>query len=243
MPLVEEGGGNTQETLATIEEYLTSKHMPPTTHWVQEFASSTRLNAPLVALQKTALFRMLTTDITTSLSVTPQLCFPQGLTNSELREQKVSGPIVVQVLDIEDIGRSRWSQVEAIEMEERGEMTKGREVIRVVADADNNNSDPNPPNMPAGGRGSTGQHKLLLQDAKGNKAYAIELESVKGIDQSMSVGAKLALRNVVVARGVILLEPRSVEILGGKIAAWDKEWREERKRVLKESAGWSEANG
>lgn len=39
------------------------------------------------------------------------------------------------------------------------------------------------------------------------------------------------------ARGVVLLEPRCVEVLGGKVDAWDRKWREERKKVLKEKAG------
>ena len=58
-----------------------------------------------------------------------------------------------------------------------------------------------------------------------------------GISTSMSIGAKLVLRDVLVARGLLLLEPKNVEIVGGKVDAWDKKWREDRKRVLKEKAG------
>lgn len=84
---------------------------------------------------------------------------------------------------------------------------------------------------------SVGPHKLLLQDAKGTKAYALELRSVQGIDVSLAIGAKLVLTDVSVARGVIMLEPRCAEVLGGKVDAWDRRWREERKKVLKEKAG------
>lgn len=141
----------------------------------------------------------------------------------------------MQVLDIEDVGRSSWSQVEAIEMEERGELRKGSEIIRVTSDEDN--TDPNA----SSARGPAGPHKLLLQDIKGNKVYGFELESIDGVGPALSIGAKLVLRDLVVARGVILLTRQGTEVLGGKVEVWDKKWTEDRKRVLKERAGWTEA--
>lgn len=124
-------------------------------------------------------------------------------------------------------------------MEERGETRKGHEVIRVVPDEEDD-SDPNPP--PAGNQAS-GPHKLLVQDAKGNKAYAFEMEDVKDVDvNTISIGAKLVLRDVTVARGVIMLTERSTSVLGGKVEAWDKKWRDDRTKVLKEKAGWREEN-
>lgn len=195
---------------------------------------SVNANVPLAATQKTALFRLLNTDITTTLQSTPQNCFPANTTNTATQELKLRGPIPVQVLDIEDVGRSSWSQVEAIEMEERGELRKGSEIIRVTEDEDN--TDPNASNP----RSPAGPHKLLLQDIKGNKVYGFELESVDGIGPALAIGAKVVLRDVVVARGVILLTPRGVEVLGGKVEVWDKKWKEERKKVLKERAGWVE---
>ena len=147
------------------------------------------------------------------------------------------GPIAVQVLDIEDIGRSRWSQVEALEAQERGETTKGREVVRVLPAEDGEGGAAGAAAGAAGGSGSSGPHKLLLQDAKGTKVYGLEMRDVQGVNVSMSIGAKLVLRDFEVARGVILLEPRCVEVLGGKVDAWDRKWREERKKVLKEKAG------
>jgi RecQ-mediated genome instability protein 1 len=147
----------------------------------------------------------------------------------------------VQILDIEDIGHSRWSQVENIEAHERGEMTKGREIIRVVDDE--TNTDPNNAAVSnATSTTSSGPHKLLLQDAKGTKAYAFEMEAVSGISvQQLAIGAKLVLRDVMVARGVIMLEPKGVEVLGGKVDAWDRKWRAERKETLKRKAGMRDA--
>ena len=190
-----------------------------------------RPSTPIAALQRTALFRILSTDITTSIQVSPATSvFPANVSGPESRELNLAGPIVVQVLDIEDIGHSRWSQVENIEAHERGEMTKGREIIRVVAD--DNNSDPNHTAEAT----SFGPHKLLLQDCKGTNVYALELESVDGVGVQMYIGTKLVLKDVSVARGVVLLEPKCVEVLGGKVEAWDKKWRSERKGVLKRKA-------
>lgn len=62
-----------------------------------------------------------------------------------------------------------------------------------------------------------------------------------GIGPSLSIGAKLVLKDFIVARGVAMLTPKSVEVLGGKVEVWDKKWKAERKKVLKERAGWVEA--
>lgn len=142
----------------------------------------------------------------------------------------------MQVLGVEDMGRSRWEQVEAIEALERGEGTKGREIIRVVAGEDGTES-----GVGGGGGGSVGSgggpHKLLVQDAKGTRAYAIELERMQGVGLGMSIGCKITLREVVVARGVVLLEPATATCLGGKIEALHKAWRENRKSELKAAVG------
>ncbi|KAF2170509.1 hypothetical protein M409DRAFT_51540 [Zasmidium cellare ATCC 36951] len=229
--------GDVQHTIADISRALAAKHIPPTHDWMIAFAQSIRPNTPIQALQRTAEFRLLGTDIVTSLQSSTQSTFPSGITNPNVKELRIPGPVPVQVLDIEDIGRSRWSQVEAIEMEERGETRKGHEVIRVVQDEEDN-SDPNPP--PTNANSPSGPHKILLQDAKGNKVYAFELETVNGVDVSMAIGSKLVLKDFLVARGVIMLTARGTTVLGGKLDAWDKKWREDRKKVLKEKAGWSE---
>jgi len=48
----------------------------------------------------------------------------------------------------------------------------------------------------------------------------------------LSIGAKMVLRNVTVARGMVMLEPGAVAILGGKIESMDRIWREKRKSSL-----------
>jgi len=158
------------------------------------------------------------------------------VTDLNVKERHLRGPMAVQVLDVEDIGRSRWSQVEAIEAQERGEKTKGREIIRVVDDE--NDTDPS---LHEGH--SSGPHKLLLQDAAGTAMYAMVLSPVDEIGVQMSIGTKMVLTDCVVARGVLLLEPKHMRILGGKVDAWDRKWREDRKQVLKTRAGAREDDG
>lgn len=225
-----------RQTAAEVTNFLRTKGIQPTAAWMEGFFPAIRPNTTIAALQRTALFRIACTDL--AASVQPTCVFPANISSPETQELKLPGPIAVQVLDVEDIGHSRWSQVENMEAHERGEMTKGREIIRVVPDE--NNSDPNrtPKSL-----ASTGPHKLLLQDAKGTNVYAFEMETIQGVGVQMSIGTKLALKDVTVARGVLLLEPRYVEVLGGKVDAWDKKWRAERKEALKRKAGMGSEEG
>lgn len=229
-----------------IQTHLASQHIPPTQQWLQNFISTIRLNTPLVANQKTAEYRLLQTNICSSIQSTPHSTFPAAIASPQIQELRLPGPVPVQVLDIEDIGRSRWSQVEAIEMEERGETKRGHEVIRVVAETDEQQQDGDAgTSNQTSGRNATqaGPHKLLLQDCKGNKVYAFEMESVKGVGIDMAIGSKMVIRDLVVARGVVMLTSAGTEVLGGRVEAWDKKWREDRKKVLEEKAGWEEGKG
>lgn len=130
------------------------------------------------------------------------------------------------------MSKSRWEQIEAIEALERGEGTKGREIIRVAAPE----GDDVGLNVQKGG----GPHKLLLQDATGRRVYGIELKGLEGVGLGMSIGCKIVLKNAVVARGVVLLEPKTTTVLGGKIDALHKAWREGRKVELKKAIEESE---
>lgn len=217
---------------AQITAHLTSKGLTPTNPWLTHFLSTQKPTTPLPALNRTALFRLLASDVTTSLRSTPISTFPSDILAAEIPERRLPGPIPVQVLNIEDIGRSRWSQLEAIEAAERGETTKGREVIRVVAGEDGL-SEPE-----AGTEKGGGPHKLLLQDARGMKVYGFEMKPVEGVGLGTTgIGMKMVLRDVVVARGVVLLEPVGVVVLGGKIEGLHRVWKEGRKKALRETFG------
>jgi RecQ-mediated genome instability protein 1 len=210
-----------------IGSHLASKGLPPTTAWLNSFLSNQR-PIPLPALKQSALFKLLQTDITQTVQKSPLTAFPPDISNGETRERRIAGSFPVQILDIEDIGHSRWSQLEALEAEERGEKTKGREIIRVVPGEDDDDT-------PAQQQ-STGPHKLLLQDVQGVSAYAMELLTIQGIDVNINIGAKLLLKDMTVARGVLLLEPKNVTVLGGKIEDLHKRWKEGRKEALRAAA-------
>lgn len=212
--------------VAELTQHLNSRHLFPTAAWIQSFASATRPNTPLAAIKQTAVFRVLATDITTTLNPPASSIFPQDVLKGTTQSRIIAGPVLCQVLDIEDIGHSRWSQVESIEAQERGEMTKGREIVRVVEQENAGSSDAAPAIQ------SNGPFKLLLQDAKGLKIYAFDLGGIDGLNLSMTMGVKLLLRNFDVRRGAIMLETDCVQVVGGKLEALDQAWKEGRKERL-----------
>lgn len=221
---------------AELTQHLNARHLYPTAAWLQSFLSTTRPNTPLPALKQTAGFRLLATDITTSLRQPAATVFPTDILTATIQSRTINGPVLCQILDIEDIGQSRWSQVEAIEANERGETTKGREVIRVVEQA-NDDSSANAPTLK-----SRGPFKILLQDANGVKVYAFDLTGIDGLNTNTAMGAKLLLKNFEVRRAVLMLQPGNVQILGGKLDALDKAWKESRKDRLMKAAKIDERN-
>lgn len=219
------------QSAAEITGHLLSKGLSANSSWIQTFLNSQRTSqAALAALKQTAFFRLLQSDFTTTLQRTPASVLPANITDGAIQERRIVGPIALQVLDVDDISKSRWSQAEAIEAEERGETTRGREIIRAVPTEENENSSDPPV------RESTGPHKLLLQDAAGTKVYGIELVPIPTVNTSMGIGTKLLLKDATVARGVILLEPNRVTVLGGKIEELHKVWKDGRKERLKTAA-------
>ncbi|KAK2744006.1 hypothetical protein FQN57_004459 [Myotisia sp. PD_48] len=230
---------------AYITNHLSTKSLPVSESWLSQLLSSHQPGiAPLPTLAKTALFRLLTSDFTSSLSITStnsHQLLPLDVSNPSVKERHIVGPVPVQVLDIEDIGTSTWSQVEAIERIERGETLRGRQVIRNVTrqlDGDENTGDTargavNPgSNQPESAK-SAGPYRLVLQDASGAKLLGFELTPVQGINfNDLAIGAKLLIKNATVARGIMLLEPACVTVLGGKIESLHQEWTLGRKARL-----------
>lgn len=210
-----------------ISSHLLSKGLTPTHTWLQTFLASQKPSIPLHAIKQTAFFRLTASDITHTLQRSPNTVFPNDIHNGQLRERRVAGPIVVQVLGVEDIGRSAWSQLEALEAEERGETTKGREIIRVL---------PGEEGPETTIQQSSGPHKLMMQDAQGTCVFGMEMETVNGIGLGMNIGTKVVLKDVVVARGLLLLEPRCVTVVGGKIDELHKAWKIGRKEALRTKA-------
>jgi RecQ-mediated genome instability protein 1 len=209
--------------------------------WLAAILSTSRTPPPpLPALTSTVHFRLLTSDFTTSLSTSNiSALLPTDISDPGIKERKLTGNVPLQVLDVEDIGSSKWSQVEAIERVERGEEIRGREVIRTLpAEAGEGPGDNPAATSAAGGAArSSGPHRYLLQDARGTKAVAFEKVRVPKLglnDDGMSIGVKIMLKaGSVVRRGVVMLVPENVIVLGGRVETWDKTWREGRKERLK----------
>ncbi|RAK96182.1 OB fold domain-containing protein [Aspergillus ibericus CBS 121593] len=234
-----------QSQIATHLQTTKSLAVSPT--WLNSFLSSStalQRNIPLSALTQTALFRILASDFRDSLTTNnPSSLLPIDIFDPTVQERRLPGPIPVQVLDIEDIGTSLWSQVEAIERVERGEAIRGREIVRTVNVGGEEGEEGAAGAGETGGAGaSNGPHRLILQDAAGTRAVGIELVRVDGVAvNKLPIGAKMVLRNAMVARGMVLLTPECVTVLGGKIEGMDLAWKEGRKaRLLERISGTGE---
>lgn len=247
---------NPQSQIAAQLQGTKSLSLSPS--WLDSFIASSsaslQRNVPISALTQTALFRVLASDFRDTLTTTsPSSILPIDIFDTNVKERRLDGPIPVQVLDIEDIGTGLWSQIEALERVERGEAIRGREIVRTVnvgedseerennANTSNNNNG-NSNTGPSGISGtSDGPHRLILQDAAGTRTVAIELKRINELAIGKSpIGVKMVLRNATVARGMVLLMPESVTVLGGKIEVLDREWKEKRKARLLARVGETE---
>jgi RecQ-mediated genome instability protein 1 len=210
---------------------------------------------PLAALTATAKLRLLNADFTSAstLDASRTLALPTRITDPNVVSLALDADVPVQVVGVEDLGRSKWDQVEVLERERKGEFAKGREVIRVIpaeGEGEGAGGNGNGPSPAAAQRDavlrSNGPFKLLMEDIKGQRVYGFELKRVEkiGYPPLMSIGCKIVLKKgTKVARGMVLLEPSTVVVLGGKMEALDKKWREGREKELRDAAGEGRRGG
>lgn len=229
---------------------------PPTLAWIQSVLPNRDRMPPLPALAATAKARLMATDITTAGVLDASAAIlPPNITNQEAKETRLTRDILVQVLDIDNLSKSKWEQVEELEAIARGEQTRGREIIRLPAAGEEDDegaygstaatqaisTGPNlrggPPGSGAVPKNST--HRLVLQDCRGQKVYGLELKRIERIGVGvMNIGEKILLRKgAVVARGIVMLDPTLCTILGGKVEAWQKAWIDGRLARLREAVG------
>ncbi|KAI1339699.1 hypothetical protein F5Y15DRAFT_67051 [Xylariaceae sp. FL0016] len=241
-----------------IRAALQSQGLPtPSIAWIQSAMPSRNPLPPLPALIATVKMRLLAADLTNPALLEPPFpAFPPNITNPEVQDVKLTRDIPVQVLDIDNLSKSKWEQIEELEAIARGEQTRGREIIRLPTgnEDDDGVGDAASTQFTAAGRtGPRGQnsagatntgsrsytHRLVLQDCKGQKFYGLELKRIEKIGVgTLNIGEKLMLkRNAVIARGTILLEPGTCIVLGGKIEVWQKAWMEGRLARLREAVG------
>ncbi|AEO68033.1 uncharacterized protein THITE_2049771 [Thermothielavioides terrestris NRRL 8126] len=254
--------------LATqLQTSLSSTTTPvPSLPWLRALTNSTRHPPPpLASLLATARTRLLASDLTApgllDAGYAAAHALPADLarTHAGAREARLPRDVVVQVLDIEDVARARWEQVEALEALARGEGTRGREIVRLPAAAaaaaagggggegeggeggEEEGVVTGGGSGRAGGRagGSSCTHKLVVQDCKGQKVHAIELRRVERLAVGKTfIGEKILLRaGTVIARGVVLLDPAQCVVLGGKVDAWHRAWVDGRLARLREAVG------
>ncbi|KAL5612004.1 hypothetical protein BROUX41_000433 [Berkeleyomyces rouxiae] len=251
------------DTIVTqLTNALRSSRFPvPTAAWMRNFLSGQQLpSASLTPMQLKPLIeatraRILASDLTTDGFLDPSCChsFPLHTSfSAEVAESRIPKEVFVQLMDIEDLTRSRWDQVEELEAIERGETTKGREIIRVPTEADEAMAD-------GGSNGSNygssrtansattaaaamkskwnATHRVVLQDMKGFQVFAIELSRIEALGVGLTtIGAKLMISaGAPIVRGTILLEPSNCAVLGGGITSWHKKWLNEKKIRLKEA--------
>ncbi|WQF78618.1 Putative RecQ mediated genome instability protein [Colletotrichum destructivum] len=232
-----------------IRSALNSQSFPtPSIPWTTILTSRVP-TPPLPSLIATAKARLLASDLTTADLLDPSSTAVLPKINPKTPEAVLPKNVPCQVLDIENLSLSRWEQVEELEAVARGEQTSGRRVVRLAAadDPDYDNLDDGPGPGPAGvGAGRQQQqlqqrqnatHRLVLQDCKGQKVYAMELRRMERIGiGSTNIGEKIMLKKgTVIARGTVLLESNNCVLLGGKIDAWQKAWVEGRMARLKEA--------
>lgn len=240
-------------TTAQLSQALTSLGLPtPHPSFLTPIITpgpSQRL-APLAALTATAKLRLLNADITSpqTLDSARTLALPARITDPSIASRALDADVPVQVVGIEDLGRSKWDQVEALERERKGEFSKGREVIRVIPESSADDGvggsatqqQAASAQRDAAAGKSNGPFKLLMEDIKGQRVYGFELKRVEkvGYPPVMSIGCKIMLKKgAKVARGMVLLEPATVVVLGGKIEGLDKKWREGREKELRDAVG------
>lgn len=220
--------------LPAISDALAQTGYPrPSQQWLTSLVSA-RVVPPLPALIQTARIKLSKLDLLTPglFDAASSSSLPPNVTDLSKKEMLIKGPVVLQVLEVYDVGKSKWEQIEAIEAIERGEKTKGREIIRDIPDPDSNNDDAFASSMQ--NQKSSGPHELLLQDWKGQSLYGMEVSPVPKVEITMSIGCKVVVKNLVCARGVAMLDAGNTQMLGGEIRELNERWGRERKKMLQD---------
>lgn len=250
-----------------LQAAITAQSLPPPSQALLASLTTRNPPPPLPSLLASARARLLASDLTSTdtvdtsaLAVFPPPPPPPGRGGEDylaVPEVRIPADVYVQVLDVENLRLSRWEQIEQLELVEKGETTRGREVIRVTAEDDDDEQDAATQstvsrtqqqqrggtgggNAAAAARvGKNATHRLTVQDYKGRRLHALELRRIDGIGiGKTSIGEKILIKaGTVIARGNILLTADNCTLLGGKVDAWHKAWVEGRLGRLKEAVG------
>lgn len=192
---------------------------------------------PLASLIASAKARILAADLTSTTIDASLPSLPSGIEDPHTEETKLSRNVHVQVVDVENLSLSRWEQIEELEAIEKGERTRGREVIRVTDEEGDETTSQQARNVASAAANAV--HRLVMQDRTGKRVYAVELKRMPRVGVGKTnIGEKIMLKaGTVVARGTVLLTPESCVLLGGRVEAWHEKWTEERMKRLKDAVG------
>ncbi|PHH82305.1 hypothetical protein CDD82_6413 [Ophiocordyceps australis] len=219
---------------------------PPSTAFISSLVAARSPPPPLPSLLATARARLLACDLcSSSLVDAALLCpLPAQLDAPALRLPR---DVHVQVVDVENMSIPRWDQAQKLQAIAQGQEKRGRQVVRVQADAPDapgasssaSSSSSSAAAAAAAAAGANATHRLVLQDRQGTRVYAVELRRDMriGIGKT-NIGEKIVLRaGTSVARGIVLLSPETCLLLGGKVEAWHNAWVEGRLARLMEAVG------
>lgn len=214
----------TTPSLSQLIPLLASQSLPVLHHdFLTAILASSSRSQPIVALVATVKHRLLSSDISGHTSPVLATTCPGLPSNLGDRHVKTR------------------DQIDLLEAERKGETKKGREIIRIVPDVEQEPATAATQSLDrptADQKKEKGPFRLILQDSKGKRALAYEIKMTNniGYPSTMSIGCKLWLRKgCKVARGVLLLEPTTIGIIGGKIETMDREWRIQREDRLRSS--------
>lgn len=230
---------------------ILSQSLPvPSPSLLTSLTTSRNPPPPLPSLVATAKARLLACDLTSStLLDSPAASLPLSIGDAHAKDTRLPRDVHVQVVDVENLSLSVWEQVEELEAVERGERTRGREVVRVTAEDDDGITGGNEGSQTqtttqrrataTATAGKNATHRLTLQDCNGKRVFALEMRRMDRIGIGKTcMGEKLLLKaGTAVARGTVLLTPDLCVFLGGKIEAWQKAWMEGRLARLREAVG------
>lgn len=166
-------------------------------------------------------------DITTkNLQFAPniQTAYQRVIPESILTERDacLSDSILVQVLEIFDVSKSAYKRLEILEENDESNIDRMRRRTVGLETGDSQ------------GFTTTCMHKLVLQDSAGTLIYGIEYRRIAQLSERTELGCKFLLRKTKFHRGVALLEPETVTVLGGSIPEMNVSRTEIYKQKLKQ---------
>jgi RecQ-mediated genome instability protein 1 len=183
---------------AQVLAHFTSKHLALSERYIASLLTAIR--PPPTTTTPALLTTLQTTFLQTPLhqSAAPQSHLPPLL--PQKHDVTVPGPVLVQVIHVEDIGMSRLAQLEALEKVTTERGPQGLRVVDLPAEEEDER---------AGVQNGVGEEvsigksmcKVLLEDGAGQRVYGMEVKPIEGIKVGMPLGTKVPKNKRIVWEG------------------------------------------